>query len=84
MSGVGGDPVEAGFVASLARPGGNVTGLTALSTELSGKQLELLREIVPRLSHVAVLGTSPLHAEGYKRVELAAGTQGRPRYSFNT
>jgi putative tryptophan/tyrosine transport system substrate-binding protein len=73
MSGVGGDPVEAGFVASLARPGGNVTGLTALSQELIGKQLELVKEIVPRLSRVAVLGTSTI--PGYAQVkdmELAA------------
>src|SRR5215467_7086615 len=52
------DPVGSGFVRSLARPGGNITGLSALSRELSGKQLELLKEIVPRLSHVAVLGQS--------------------------
>ena len=74
MGGIGGDPVEAGFVASLARPGGNVTGLTALAEELSGKQLELLKEIVPRLSHVAVLGTStPYSAQVLKELELAAG-----------
>jgi putative tryptophan/tyrosine transport system substrate-binding protein len=52
------DPVGSGFVASLARPGGNITGLSALSPEISGKQLELLREIVPKLSRVAVLGNS--------------------------
>src|SRR5262245_65979410 len=52
------DPVGNGFVASLARPGGNVTGLSNLARELSGKRLELLKEIVPRLSRVAVLGTS--------------------------
>ena len=52
------DPVGNGFVASLARPGGNITGLSTLSPELSGKQLELLKEIVPKLSRVAVLGTS--------------------------
>jgi ABC-type uncharacterized transport system substrate-binding protein len=49
------DPVEAGFVANLARPGGNITGLTLISMQLSGKRLELLREVVPRISHVAVL-----------------------------
>ena len=49
------DPVEAGLVESLARPGGNVTGLTTLSRELGGKRLELLKEAVPRLSRVAVL-----------------------------
>ncbi len=48
------DPVGGGFVASLARPGGNITGLSTLSPELSGKQLELLKEIVPKLSRVAV------------------------------
>jgi putative ABC transport system substrate-binding protein len=55
MTGVGTDPVEAGFVESLARPGGNVTGLTVLSRELGGKRLELLKEAVPKLSRVAVL-----------------------------
>ena len=52
------DPVGNGFVASLARPGGNITGLATLAPEISGKQLELLKEIVPKLSRVAVLGTS--------------------------
>jgi putative ABC transport system substrate-binding protein len=74
MAGIGGDPVEAGFVASLARPGRNITGLSALNPELSGKQLELLTEIVPKLSRVAVLGTStlPRYAEGLKETKLAA------------
>jgi putative tryptophan/tyrosine transport system substrate-binding protein len=49
------DPVGNGFVASLARPGGNITGLTSLSFELNGKRLELLKETLPRLSHVFVL-----------------------------
>src|SRR6266705_2114851 len=52
------DPVGSGFVASLARPGGNITGLSTLAPELSGKQLELLKETVPKLSRVAVLGSS--------------------------
>ena len=52
------DPVGNGFVASLARPGGNITGLSTLAPELSGKQLELLKEIVPKLSRVAVFGNS--------------------------
>src|SRR5215472_985357 len=55
MAGQGTDPVEAGFVESLARPGGNVTGLTVLARELGGKRLELLKEAVPKLSRVAVL-----------------------------
>jgi putative ABC transport system substrate-binding protein len=52
-----GDPVGAGLVASLARPGGNITGLSTFAPELSGKRLEILREVVPKLSRVAVLGT---------------------------
>ena len=56
------DPVGNGFVASLARPGGNITGLSALSPELSGKRLELLKEIVPRLSRVASSGLRPNRA----------------------
>ena len=72
------DPVGNGFVASLARPGGNVTGLSALSPEISGKQLELLKEIVPTLSRVAVLGNSaePANALVLREVELAAGAFG--------
>jgi len=74
------DPVGNGFVASLARPGGNITGLSNLSPELSGKRLELLKEIVPKLSRVAVLGTSTIGtatstgtAELLRETELAAG-----------
>jgi putative tryptophan/tyrosine transport system substrate-binding protein len=55
MVGVGTDPVKAGIVESLARPGGNVTGVTTLSTELGGKRLELLKEAVPKLARVAAL-----------------------------
>jgi len=62
------DPVANGFVASLARPGGNITGLSILSPELSGKRLELLKEMVPKLSRVAVFGTST-SAEDRKSLE---------------
>ncbi len=55
MTGQGSDPVRAGHVESLARPGGNVTGVTNLSRELGGKRLELLKEAVPKLARVAVL-----------------------------
>ena len=69
------DPVGSGFVASLARPGGNITGLSALSPDLSGKQLELLKEILPKLSRVVVIGSSvhPGTAQSLKETELAAG-----------
>ena len=68
------DPVGSGFVASLARPGGNITGLATLAPELSGKQLELLRETIPKLSRVAVLGTStrPGNAQSLKEIEIVA------------
>ncbi|TMA83684.1 MAG: ABC transporter substrate-binding protein [Deltaproteobacteria bacterium] len=68
------DPVGNGFVASLARPGGNITGLSTLAPELSGKRLEPLKEIIPRLSRVAVFGTStmPGSAQMLREVELAA------------
>jgi ABC-type uncharacterized transport system substrate-binding protein len=55
MTGGGTDPVEAGLVESLARPGSNVTGITSLSTQLGGKRLQLLKEAVPKLARIAVL-----------------------------
>jgi len=70
------DPVGSGFVASLARPGGNITGLSALSPETTGKQLELLKEIVPRLSRVAIIGNSsnPGDAQSLRETVLAAAS----------
>ncbi len=69
------DPVASGFVASLARPGGNITGLSTLGPEIGGKRLELLKEIVPKLSRVAVFGTSTRlgNAQAFREIELAAG-----------
>jgi ABC-type uncharacterized transport system substrate-binding protein len=68
------DPVGSGFVASLARPGGNITGLTSISPDLSGKRLELLREVVPRLSRVAILWNPDVRGAvlEYKEAEAAA------------
>ena len=77
------DPVGNGFAASLARPGNNITGLSALASELGGKQLELLREIVPNLSRVAVLGSmdEPGTAQAFKEAERAAAAFGvTPQY----
>jgi ABC-type uncharacterized transport system substrate-binding protein len=72
------DPVGNGFVASLARPGENITGLSRLAPELTGKQLELLKEIVPKLSRVAVFGSSirPGNEQTLREVELAAKSFG--------
>ncbi len=72
------NPVGMGLVASLARPGGNVTGLSALSPEIWGKQLELLKETVPRVSRVAVLGnpTNPAYPLLLREVEVAARSLG--------
>jgi putative ABC transport system substrate-binding protein len=72
------DPVGSGFAKSLARPGGNVTGLSTLAPEMSGKRLELLKETSPRLIRVAVIGTSNRQgtAQALKEMELAAPTFG--------
>src|SRR5947207_3340804 len=64
LMGQGSDPVKAGFVGSLSRPGGNVTGFTSLTNELGGKRLELLKEAVPRFARVAVLYGSGLPGTG--------------------
>ena len=68
------DPVGNGFVASLAQPGGNITGLSTLAPEISGKQLEILKETMPRLTRLAVLGSSsqPGTAQALKELEMAA------------
>jgi putative ABC transport system substrate-binding protein len=68
------DPVANGFVASLARPGGNLTGLATLAPELSGKRLEILREVVPGLARIAVLATttSPAYEPVKKEIDRAA------------
>jgi putative ABC transport system substrate-binding protein len=68
------DPVGSGFVASLARPGGNITGLSSLSVDITGKRLELLKEIIPKLSRVAVFGDSkfPGNAQALRETELVA------------
>ena len=73
-----GDPVASGFVASLARPGGNITGLATLRPELSGKRLELLKEVVPKLSRVAVFHSSSSqdYALTQREIEIAAGAFG--------
>lgn len=72
------DPVGSGFAKSLARPGGNVTGLSTLAPEMSGKRLELLKETSPRLVRVAVIGTSKRQgtAQALKEMELASLTFG--------
>jgi putative ABC transport system substrate-binding protein len=70
------DPVGSGFVVSLAHPGGNVTGLATLSPEIGGKQLQILKEMIPRLSRVAVFGnsTNPGDAQALRETVLAAGS----------
>ena len=76
MVGGGSEPIGAGFVESLARPGGNITGLTNLSTELTGKRLELLQEAVPKITRVAVLyeSTIPGNVIQMKEARAAAPT----------
>ena len=73
-----GDPVALGFVDSLARPGGNITGLTLRTPEFSGKQLELLKEVVPRARRVAVLGqeANAANAASFKEMQPAASALG--------
>ena len=71
------DPVGRGLVAGLPRPGGNITGLTNLTIELAGKRLELLKEVIPALSRVAVLcSPSPASDRGMREIEIAAQSMG--------
>jgi putative ABC transport system substrate-binding protein len=69
-----GDPIGTGLIASLAQPGGNITGLSSIAVDLEGKRLELLREVVPKLSHVAVFNNpaNPFHVLSEKEVQTAA------------
>ena len=79
-----GDPVGTGIVPSLREPGGNITGLTSISPELDGKRLELLREVVPSVSHVAVLwnSSSALQVVAEKQTRAAAEALGMKILSF--
>jgi len=72
------DPVGSGFVASLSRPGGNITGLSNINVDISGKYLELLRAAVPKLSRVTVFGNpgNPNHPDFLKRIQATAKTTG--------
>jgi putative ABC transport system substrate-binding protein len=78
MSASGQDPVQTGYVASLGRPGGNITGLTLLNDELTVKQLELLKEVVPRMSRVVIFGSAavPFNTKGRQALDAAARTLG--------
>jgi putative tryptophan/tyrosine transport system substrate-binding protein len=73
-----GDPVATGLVASLARPGGNITGLTSIAAEMEGKRLELLREVVPKISHIAVFwnAASPIQVIQERETRAAAQVLG--------
>jgi putative ABC transport system substrate-binding protein len=79
-----GEPVATGLVASLARPGGNVTGVTSLSYEMEGKRLELLREVVPSISHIAVLWNagSPIQVIEERETRAAADVLGMKMLSL--
>jgi putative tryptophan/tyrosine transport system substrate-binding protein len=79
------DPVGNGFVSSLAHPGGNVTGLSSVDTDLSGKRLDLLREIIPRMSRVAVFGTStnPGNKQSLGEIERGAKAVGMKLQYFD-
>jgi putative ABC transport system substrate-binding protein len=71
-----GDPLEGGFVASLAQPGGNITGLTQMHRQLSGKRLELLKEAVPEIARVAMVVDGTLTAQQLQEAQLASPALG--------
>ena len=79
-----GDPVATGLVASLGRPGGNITGLTSIAAEMEGKRLELLREVVPKISHIAVLwnAASPVQVIQERETRAAAQVLGMKMLSL--
>ncbi len=77
------DPVEAGFVVSLARPGGNITGLTQLASRLHAKRLELLKEAFPRISRVAIIWRRPDQKQAMKEVEAVGQALGIQIQSLN-
>jgi putative ABC transport system substrate-binding protein len=81
-----GDPLGSGLVASLARPGGNVTGMSLMVPDLGGKRLELLKEALPRLSRVAVLwnAANPYSANVFKETQVASRTLGIEVQSLET
>jgi putative tryptophan/tyrosine transport system substrate-binding protein len=78
VMGTGADPVGFGVVKSLAHPGGNITGVSNFAEELASKQLDLMRELLPRVSRVGVLinTTNPLHVPQWKETEAAAAKAG--------
>jgi putative ABC transport system substrate-binding protein len=76
------DPVTSGLIDSLARPGGNITGITTFSSELSGKRLELLKEMIPKLSRVAVMWNPKGSGATWKQNELAARELGLQLHSM--
>lgn len=76
------DPAASGLVDSLARPGGNITGITTIATELSGKRLEILKETIPKLSRVAVMWNPKMSGESWKESQLAARELGLQLHSM--
>src|SRR5947209_4375576 len=84
--GVGEDPVQLGLVASLARPGGNATGINFFSQEVVAKRLRLLHELVPKATHIAVLvnpGNASINKSALQNVQDAASTEGLQIHTIN-